>query len=663
MRGYLTLHSSQEHLLEHAFKWSLALTELKTLMPRTWVEGPVLDFFLLTVFNSVQNPASSVRYLHLDLLRYDNPSDLKIQGFRETYSLPPIGECPLVTVVGVIWAFDHFFAAVFSPEHRHVHLLGRYISSELGHTDESTNWKSWRGPELWKKICKLHGWNVLEMKVTGTSWPQNGYDCGPITGHVLEHIIKHGFVVDQDGMWLQPELPCGHLMRREMAVTVHLSCTNARRRYLELVGHNPAMVDILESPTDGIDFDHSIQTRAFIKPTLDMLNKTISTCRYCRSQLDKGKTIHNNLNTLHTGDTAGIFKKYPSLKGSRKFVQVEDDLVEEEKIEEEDDEGEEVVKGLNCQVQEPDEQRYSRISRKPVKDWNEARLGRFPRPCQPPELPPLDSLVGLWPSFDRYFDDYEEGPTLEIMEPPADFLPDYPLVYFANKIVEDPWELFKDYGWRTMTSFSHMFHLRNPVTPLEHILPVGLPPPNEDDHIPNNITRKYSLTRSGEEVDINVDNVQIMGAAEMLAMAGLPGSPESHSVLVRGRTPEERYIHVNLELDCQNPKTVDIGLDVDSLIWVGHTLKTCLAIKVHATPNMGKRPPIYNHNHTYVELLVPRSEEDKDMGKGRSEWWTKSFPFSNIPHVHFGSVGDGSGTLNIYMALPRLTHKHQYKNR
>jgi hypothetical protein len=371
------------------------------------------------------------------------------------------------------------------------------------------------------------------------------------------------------------------------------------------------------------------------------------------------KPIDPSTNSCHV--MKQILKRFPQLKGAKRATAV----MEEMQWEEDESEGsgvdeKEVVLQTVTNNQGP--------RRKPVKDWNQARLGRFPRPGQPPEIPPLISLLGLWPKFNRYYDDYEGGPTLETFDPHTNFLADYPLVYFANKIVQDPWDSFKDYGWRILPSFGHMFYLRDPIKSCEHILAIGLlgdpPGPETQDHIPSKVTGNYSLSRGeGESVQVQVDDIQVLGAAEMLSMAGLPGSPESHSIFVRGKTPDGKHIHVDLERDAVAPSMIHVGLDVDSLIWVGHTLKTRLAVKIFATPQMGKRPPIYKHNHAYVDILVPPSEEDRDAGGGRDEWWTKSFPLSNIPHVHFGSVGDGSGTMNIYLALPRIAHKHPHRRR
>jgi hypothetical protein len=64
-----------------------------------------------------------------------------------------------------------------------------------------------------------------------------------------------------------------------------------------------------------------------------------------------------------------------------------------------------------------------------------------------------------------------------------------------------------------------------------------------------------------------------------------------------------------------------------------------------------------------VDLLVPQSEDDRLALGSRTEWYSKSFKLSQIPHIQLGKMGDGAGSVNLFMAFPRMTHKHPYLSR
>ena len=119
---------------------------------------------------------------------------------------------------------------------------------------------------------------------------------------------------------------------------------------------------------------------------------------------------------------------------------------------------------------------------KHVKDWHMARLGHFPRPVDPPQLSALLHQRGLWHPFYKEFDDYEDGPTLDTLDPIPDTvlqLATPSLVYLASQVITNPWTMYKDYGWRLLPSYAQMFHNKQPVLVADHLMPIGLlePPP------------------------------------------------------------------------------------------------------------------------------------------------------------------------------------------
>ncbi|KAG5222171.1 hypothetical protein IMY05_C3416000600 [Salix suchowensis] len=77
-------------------------------------------------------------------------------------------------------------------------------------------------------------------------------------------------------------------------------------------------------------------------------------------------------------------------------------------------------------------------------------------------------------------------------------------------------------------------------------------------------------------------------------------------------------------------------------------------------PHDSKQTPISKHNHMYVELVVPPSEEDRESGTLRHEWWIQRHRLSHIPHLNFGVLGAGKAMVQVFMAFPRMTHKAPY---
>ena len=75
-------------------------------------------------------------------------------------------------------------------------------------------------------------------------------------------------------------------------------------------------------------------------------------------------------------------------------------------------------------------------------------------------------------------------------------------------------------------------------------------------------------------------------------------------------------------------------------------------------PVIHKHPPIQKHNHIYINVLYPPSEQEPST---REE--CVSFKLNQIPHLFLGKIGGGSGTANLYMVFSWMTQKHPYIRR
>ncbi|KAG2335332.1 hypothetical protein BDR05DRAFT_1006930 [Suillus weaverae] len=105
------------------------------------------------------------------------------------------------------------------------------------------------------------------------------------------------------------------------------------------------------------------------------------------------------------------------------------------------------------------------------------------------------------------------------------------------------------------------------------------------------------------------------------------------------------------------PDEITISVDIDSYIWVTPNFYPALSLGIYLAPVIDQQVPIRNHNHIYVDILIPQSAEDQGPdGTQREEWWTKSVPLSSIPHVPFGVLGTGNHTSNLLLFFPRMIH-------
>ena len=254
------------------------------------------------------------------------------------------------------------------------------------------------------------------------------------------------------------------------------------------------------------------------------------------------------------------------------------------------------------------------------------------------------------PSNDS-FDDYTHGPTLEDLQ--------YTIHHHKKEEMRSNWEYFRDYGYRILPDFAVTFNQQDPIMVSEHLLPIGEPEVLDPAPWDETIVHHLSTNRVGEPQQVLVTDGDVLGMRDMLSLAGNKNSSSSVSVFVCGKNPlQGNYICLRPERDAQLITTgeVRIALDIDSIIWVTHNLHVLGSLKVNVLPYFGNKPPIPKNNHCEVEILFPQSEEDQAEG-GRSEWFTKPVPISNIPHIHFAQLGDGSGSINFYVAFPRMMHK------
>jgi hypothetical protein len=278
------------------------------------------------------------------------------------------------------------------------------------------------------------------------------------------------------------------------------------------------------------------------------------------------------------------------------------------------------------------------------------------------EIPIPAQRMTLLPD-DLSFDEFFGGPTIE--DGLEDAVCNFPSNPYATITRSSCWERFKDYGYRLQASFALAFNVQEPILVEEHILPIAPKRTHKNDHV----TGGYSLERKSKRrngrmngtTEVVVPDGSTMGIEEFLKDARLEGSQASLEAFVNGRGLFGEFIAMDPERDkvTLGRDEVLTRVDIDSMIWVTHSLRFRQALKVFVLPHIGDGPLITHNNHVYVDILLPQSNRDRDDNETRSEWWSRRFPISTIPHTHFAQMSSGAGTLNIYVVFPHMIHKHR----
>lgn len=124
-------------------------------------------------------------------------------------------------------------------------------------------------------------------------------------------------------------------------------------------------------------------------------------------------------------------------------------------------------------------------------------------------------------------------------------------------------------------------------------MPAGLLAPGDDSIA----TQKL---RTGN--DAEVTDLVVMGAQEMIDKADEEGSS---SIFLMGKTQEGQFVKLDLQRDAIIPTRIVATVDVDSVVWLTRHPRFKHAINIFTKPVIRNKPPIYKHNHIYVDLLVP----------------------------------------------------------
>lgn len=500
---------------------------------------------------------------------------------------------------------------------------------------------------------------------------KNGVDCGPDAASLLFKLIA-GEVVSTSGRFDPEEHQCRHQTRYQLLDGICDSIDNGKQRYR----NDPASWGDIITPDH--DAHHllwrSVRRTEKYGEVLETIRIAEAKCLRCRAKRTRpNQTFHPavlgmeaDLQLSKAGKVRFQLEHEPAVgnNAGEDVVPMQVEFEPDSEIAGSDDDEvhpfapRKLYVGMSHMNPEAVKMRTipqrARHNIQPMKIKNVPFRRRFLKDC-------------------IMFDDYYNGPTFEDVKFPV-----HPGLE-AEAPAHSDWEVFQDWGYRILTESFQQFYLQVPSSQMiaDHCFPV--PPAAVRDacegksHMALSTLHNYSSTITSAEMFaplprtlIESHDSQTMSLAEICECVGADSmfTDAGLDLFVRGLIKvgeDDATSFVILEPALDGIKVlaehITRSFDVDSVIWLTRYPKVATSISIHLLPFVGRLAPIHINNHTYVTLLFPRSDADRDRGGARMEWREKRVPLSHIPHTHFGVVGSSSSVVNMYVFFPRMMHR------
>lgn len=564
-----------------------------------------------------------------------------------------IGDRPYHCLVTVIHHSDHYYALLVVRAPRAVYILGEAVKSAADQAPKP-DWKDWKGPNYYQWLCKLHNWpDVSRFAMHSIDWPQDGYNCGPQVIAVIDDLLMRGLRYGSDRETisiLRP--PCGHITRIHL-----LECLYNRTLSYRNCSNSPPIYDGLHWPTSlsrWRELQQMKSARDRCAACVHVPNGYAAAERaFFEDEEDEDEISEDeiNRNLLETSGVDDIENNDGEGVGA-------DEEQGGQLRDEEDNTDPQDPPPNNNDNTVPASAKQSSVDELPKRSGLEVR--RFPRRVKPPLIP--KDLRGVWLKHDETFDDY-----LDVSDPDS-----WAHLFARDPIVERPAlryhvgsaptyspgdsELFRDYGYRLSNNFCHDAFLSDPYKPLEHVLCVGLP---------RSAKREPELMSLENPTDLS--RLSIKGMLERSMPEGLEGHAAEmmeqelgRKVFVAGKDPAtDNYI----QLDPEKARVklsrnqVSFSADIDSFLYVGRNIKCKQPIALSCGPTVGNGPPMTGNAQVTVSLLMPRTAIDEEPEK------ELKVSVNGVPHMEFARLTEGVAPVTIFVAFPRMKHRHPVTNR
>ena len=674
--------------------WEPVLAHYDSLAPETWLDYSVVNYVLMKHYYSCYPNVSATYVDSYSLELSDVDANIRwrisyygIPRFRRRSLLSTQGSCPIVPKVFVIRQHQHFFVVYMDHERRSVIVFGR-TSKPQGKSFPETesrldrdNWEEWKGPELYRHICFLHGWNpgsTATVTVRSVNWKMNGVDCGPIAILTAQYLIQYGFSEHAARNLTTRAESCHHITRLKIFQSLQTWMMDSVQNYTYLRSSPPqdwlnlTMSDlhVVYRVLDPPHLRKYQELQSSRNVTLQQLNTHMSGCVQCMritraSEPRRRPPVPPDSNFQDVEEAPRDRLSIPGLIQDERGVEPHELLVEQSR-------SQRILDELEQGAAEALENSRTRRLHIPKVNWSEMSIERRKRTARPCDLP-LPSRP-LWPAHDSNYDDYWGGPTKEdtrAFEDPIHAFSLYdPLLSSVH--FKSPWTGFRDHGPRLTSRYAHSYYLCRPMLLENHVMPL-VPEYNHQSSIRHfqdmHLTpRPIGRTGIPELRLVSSQDIKLLGAKEMLEQIKTEegediDSNKLLSYFVRGRTQAEDYVCVDLERDGINPMDLKINLsvDIDSFVWVSDLIKVASPVGLMVTPSLRNNPGIKKHNHVYVEILEPLT--DLEAAQPTRPWMEQRVPLSNIPNTLFTKITEGNSPIYCYIFFPRMIHRQEYTGR
>ncbi|KZP07505.1 hypothetical protein FIBSPDRAFT_965606 [Athelia psychrophila] len=588
-------------MLADPLLWSHLIDGIKTLADGQWLAHDCIDRFLLQQWCK-HRQAASIYWIPTEIVNhcaFNRRIDESEMNHLRNLLLLPSGSLTMKPIVFVVHdqRSRHYFTVAFDYENCGAYMWGRLIDSKQASIEVNKSPEAWNGRILWRKLASLCGWRVPDAPLSwrGRNWYQNGRDCGATASAITMLTLRKGIQVDADRWPMQPELECAHDTRLRMIKGLITGVTASFHLWLALSGK-----------------DHTVNWSMPTEEAIHIMERGL----------------------------------YPA------HLKIENGLVERRRASGEETAEDDVIEGDAPPAHLTPVRReafypgpLSSVAKKVSKLLTSARC-RYTMALQTPKaasgilIPVPFQLLPRALRID--FDDYASGPSLEEHKALMDEygkIPSNPLPWDYRPTERSISELWRDWGFRTEPEFLLMFRDDTPQAVANHFLPLKRKDKDQDPESPE-ILPKDCVT---------------MGMADMLEYAKEQGTNRSINAFVGGFREDGRLIVFDPTLDAKPVMANDFTftVDIDSIIINAHTLHIRGSVEVDVLPFCGKEAPMPKSNHTYAEILMPRSQAEIDAHPGiRTSWYSNRMSVAALPHTFFGKVG----VFNITIVFPRMKH-------